>query len=369
MRQQKFFIFTVCSLVLMFGFPATSGSTEPRISNGQKLNYQTSLPFNFDRLLTWQQVTFLGVRFGPVQARLALSQQIQDPENVRNPRTEISVTELSSLRLRAEESDVKAQYQLGRLFMYGLGVSQNYQEAARWYERAAERGCADAQFMMGFLYEHGNGVRRDYRRALEYYRAAANQGHFTAANNLATLYIHGLGVPKNIGTALKWYQFSAEHGNAVGQCNLATLYFDGDGVREDYHEAARWFQAAAEQGFPAAENNLGFLYFTGQGVAQDYGEAFKWMSRAAEQGYAPAQINVGDLYAEGKGVSLDYVTAYMWYSLASAGDGRATSRIKNLSRLITHKQRIEGENRASAWLSSHWDHTLKNEEQSLAISP
>ena len=148
-------------------------------------------------------------------------------------------------------------------------------------------------------------------------------------------------------------QFSAGYGDAVGQRNLGTLYFDGDGVRKDYHEAARWFRAAAEQGFPAAENKLAFLYFTGEGVVQDYGEAFEWMSRAAEQGYARAQINLGDLYIEGKGVPLDYVNAYMWYSLGSAGDPRAAIKIKNLSRLITSKQRIEGENRASAWLSSH----------------
>ena len=77
------------------------------------------------------------------------------------------------------------------------------------------------------------------------------------------------------------------------------------------------------------------------------------MSRAAERGYARAQINLGDLYAEGKGVSLDYVTAYMWYTLASAEDPRAAGRIKNLSRLTTSKQRSDGENRASAWLSSH----------------
>ena len=77
--------------------------------------------------------------------------------------------------------------------MFGLGVSQDYQQAAKWYERAAEQGCATAQFMMGFLYEHGKGVRRDYSRAVDYYRAAADQGHATAANNLATLYLHGLG--------------------------------------------------------------------------------------------------------------------------------------------------------------------------------
>jgi len=138
-----------------------------------------------------------------------------------------------------------------------------------------------------------------------------------------------------------------------GQCNLGTFYFDGKGVRKDHQEAARWFRAAAEQGFPAAENNLAFLYFTGEGVVQDYREAFKWMSRAAEQGYAQAQINLRDLYVEGKGVSLDYVTAYMWYTVGSGGDPRASNRIKNLSRLITSKQRLEAQDRAKSWLSFH----------------
>ena len=77
------------------------------------------------------------------------------------------------------------------------------------------------------------------------------------------------------------------------------------------------------------------------------------MSRAAEHGYARAQVNLGDLYAAGKGVSLDYVSAYVWYSLGSTGDSRAAGRIKNLSRLITPKQRVEAQNRASVWLFSH----------------
>jgi uncharacterized protein len=293
-------------------------------------------------------------------------QSISTPISVTDaqvPRTKTSVTELSDLRGRAEEVDVKSQYEFGRIYMFGLGVSQDYQQAAKWYELAADGGLPAAQFTMGFLYEQGKGVRQDYSRALEYYHAAADQGHSTAANNLASLYLHGLGTPKNIGTALKWYQFSAEHGDATGQCNLATFYFVGKDVPKDYHEAAHWFRAAAEQGFPAAENNLAFLYFTGEGVVQDYGEAFKWMSRAAEQGYAQAQVNLGDLYVEGKGVSLDYVTAYMWYRLGSAGDPRAATRIKNLSRLITSKQRIEAQGRASAWLSSHRNLDVKDAEE------
>jgi len=92
------------------------------------------------------------------------------------------------------------------------------------------------------------------------------------------------------------------------------------------------------------------------------------MSRAAEQGYAQAQINLGDLYAEGKGVPLDYVTAYMWYNLGSRENPRAANiRIKSLSRLITPKQRIEAQNRASAWLSSHRNPEAPRRDVGLAL--
>jgi TPR repeat protein len=92
------------------------------------------------------------------------------------------------------------------------------------------------------------------------------------------------------------------------------------------------------------------------------------MSRAAEQGYAQAQINLGDLYADGKGVSLDYVTACMWYDLGSTGDPRpAIIRMKNLSCLITPKQRMEAQYRANVWLSAHRNPEASHGEVGLPL--
>jgi hypothetical protein len=54
----------------------------------------------------------------------ARSQQMQDPEDVQKPKTEISPTELSDLRQRAEDGDGKAQFLLGRIYMVGLVVTQ-----------------------------------------------------------------------------------------------------------------------------------------------------------------------------------------------------------------------------------------------------
>src|ERR1700738_3234751 len=57
----------------------------------------------------------------------------------------------SSLKKEAQSGDVKAEYLLGWSYMGGTGVSQDYQEAAKWYGEAAAQGSADAEFGLGFL--------------------------------------------------------------------------------------------------------------------------------------------------------------------------------------------------------------------------
>ena len=79
-------------------------------------------------------------------------QQYSDPG-----RPEPRQVDLDSLRRRATEGDAETAYQLGRRYMLGTGVSQDYAEAAKWYQKAASSGLSDAQFALGFLYEHEIG--------------------------------------------------------------------------------------------------------------------------------------------------------------------------------------------------------------------
>jgi|SRR6516165_1958544 len=57
-----------------------------------------------------------------------LSQQTQYPEAVQTPRTESSLNGLSDLRRKAEEGDSQAQFELGRIYMFALGVSRDYKQ-------------------------------------------------------------------------------------------------------------------------------------------------------------------------------------------------------------------------------------------------
>ena len=62
-----------------------------------------------------------------------------------------------------------AQFNLGVLFEKGLGVAQDYAQAARWDMKAAEQGDEEAQYNVAVLYEKGTGLSLDLDKARYWY--------------------------------------------------------------------------------------------------------------------------------------------------------------------------------------------------------
>ncbi|MCK1678022.1 SEL1-like repeat protein [Bradyrhizobium sp. 147] len=156
------------------------------------------------------------------------------------------------LRTAAMKGDATAAYEIGVRFAEGKGVAANYDEAAKWYDRAAQAGVVPATFRLGTLYEKGLGVKKDADIARRYYTQAA------------------------------------ERGNAKAMHNLAVLDADGGGGGANYKSAALWFRKAADRGVADSQFNLGILYARGIGVEQNLAESYKWFSLAAAQGDADA---------------------------------------------------------------------------------
>jgi localization factor PodJL len=157
-----------------------------------------------------------------------------------------------NLRAAALKGDPTAAYEIGVRFAEGKGVPPNLDEAAKWYDRAAQAGIIPAIFRLGTLYEKGMGVKKDPDLARRYYQQAA------------------------------------ERGNAKAMHNLAVLDADGGGKGPNYKSAAGWFRKAADRGVADSQFNLGILYARGIGVEQNLAESFKWFSLAAAQGDADA---------------------------------------------------------------------------------
>jgi TPR repeat protein len=85
----------------------------------------------------------------------------------------------------AEEGDNAAQYNIGILYQFGLGVAQDVQKAVEWYQKSAEAGFADATAHMGDLYAKGFFGVPDDASAIIWYERASKQGHAEAATKLA----------------------------------------------------------------------------------------------------------------------------------------------------------------------------------------
>ena len=52
-------------------------------------------------------------------------------------------------------------------------MPQDYAEAERWYQKAADQGNANAQFSLGLMYAKGQVVKRDYVEAYMWLNLAA----------------------------------------------------------------------------------------------------------------------------------------------------------------------------------------------------
>jgi localization factor PodJL len=179
----------------------------------------------------------------PANRRLSLIQippEEKLPEGIGGP----------VLRTAALKGDPSAAYEIGVRFAEGKGVPANYDEAAKWYDRAAQAGLVPAIFRLGTLYEKGLSVKKD------------------------------------IDIARRYYLQAAERGNAKAMHNLAVLDADGGGKGANYKSASQWFRKAADRGVADSQFNLGILYARGIGVEQNLAESFKWFSLAAAQGDA-----------------------------------------------------------------------------------
>ena len=219
-----------------------------------------------------------------------------------------------------QEPTAEELYILGKKYYYGKGVYRSYEEAVKWYRKAADRGDARAQFMLGYCYDKGNGVPQSNEEAVKWYRKSADQGNAMAQNNLGVCYETGNGVPQSNEEAVKWYRKSADQGHAYGQFMLGACYTVGHGTPQSYNEAVKWYRKAAEQGNTDAQYMLGYCYAMGQGVPQSYEEAVKWYRKAAVQGNAVAMEYLAVCYENGYGIRKDKSQAKYWREKAAVAE-------------------------------------------------
>jgi chemotaxis protein histidine kinase CheA len=184
----------------------------------------------------------------------------------------------------ANSGESDAQYDVGTMYQNGRGVAADRNKAVEWYKQAAEQGNQKAvsrlklmesnasrfgktlsaaesgngksQYEIGNMFMTGIGADIDYGKALSFYEKSAAQGYNKAAYKLGLIYYEGTGVSTNKKTAFKWFSSAAENNYAVAQYYLGKLYAAGQGTKRNNKLALEWLTKAVDGGFDQARGEL-----------------------------------------------------------------------------------------------------------------
>ena len=150
------------------------------------------------------------------------------------------------LKPLAEKGDIRAQGELGALYLCGRGAPRDIKLGVHWTKEAAKNGLASAQYNLGAMYMDGQLITQDYQEAMKWLLSAAGQGVPAAQSGVAAMFYEGNGIPQDFNESFKWMRIAASNGDPEAQLNLGTMYAFGQGTKRDVLRGAMWTLIATE---------------------------------------------------------------------------------------------------------------------------
>lgn len=153
-----------------------------------------------------------------------------------------------------------SQYELGKAFYNGKGVTRSYQEAFRYFRLAFENGQAHAIFHMRLL-DFDSFEKSAKKEAFEFIKSLAEEENRDAFYLLGGFYREGIGTPVSNEKAVELYTLAADKGDFFAKNLIGEAYIDGNmGLTPSIDTGIKYFQSAASLGSHWAIEQLIKLY-------------------------------------------------------------------------------------------------------------
>ena len=195
-------------------------------------------------------------------------------------------------------------YRIGKMYEYGLGVTQDYSSAIEHYKLSENKY---AYFALGNIYKYGSGVETDYAKAFDYYmRSLSSKGGMPFASYaVGQAYELGQGVEKDLTSAHNFYAealtglekvFTKNHDDNISY-KIGMMYLNGKGTDIDLECAEKYLLLSADSNNYKAQYMLGKLYQSDN--KKDLQKAEKVLIKGAENTQDKAglcEYSLGKLY-------------------------------------------------------------------------
>ena len=195
-------------------------------------------------------------------------------------------------------------YRIGKMYEYGLGVTQDYNSAIEHYKLSENKY---AYFAFGNIYKYGSGVETDYAKAFDYYmRSLSSKGGMPFASYaVGQAYELGQGVEKDLSSAHNFYAealkglekvFTKNHDDNISY-KIGMMYLNGNGTDIDLECAEKYLLLSADSNNYKAQYMLGKLYQSDS--KKDLQKAEKILIKGAENAQDKTglcEYSLGKLY-------------------------------------------------------------------------
>ena len=170
------------------------------------------------------------------------------------------------------------EYKKAREYLFGTEeITRDFEKALKLFLSEAENGNVHAMNDVGRMYADGLGVESDNDKAYEYYAKALSG----------------------------FQQVEVQKAWKYTEYRIGKMFAQGIGTEQGYETAAQWFELSAEKKYKYAQYSLGGLYYRGQGVEQNFQSAFLLYLKSAEQSFPYADYEVAKMYRDGVGTEKD----------------------------------------------------------------
>lgn len=208
----------------------------------------------------------------------------------------------------AEKGNVIAAAHVGVSYHYGIeagdeehpqGLEPNAELALKYLMMAADKGYLKAQRDLGLIYVSSDSPVFDMDKALTWINLTAKKGDAFSQYIIGHYYNTGDYLPQDDEKAYHWLLESAYNGCEAAMFELGKIYYEKtngilhkegltDADRQEAKEyaslAIKWFEKASELGEEQAYFYTAVCYFAGYGVEENKEKSLFYLNLAIENG-------------------------------------------------------------------------------------
>jgi TPR repeat protein len=246
-----------------------------------------------------------------------------------DPREKLALEAARWLQKASNKGHLAARWYLARLLHEGRGAPRDPGRTLKLLRQSAEGGEPRAQVDLGARLASDRGSHADWAQGIAWLTRAAEGGDARACEALGDALASPGRSGEEMKEAVRWWDRAASLGSVSAMTTLGRVYSTGDGVPKNLNRAREVLLGAVESDRPPAEaySLLGQAFLKRTSAGKDYSQAFRYLRLAVDSGSADAMFHLGVCYYKGLGAPTDLKAAMELFEEVRSSGGPEAARL------------------------------------------